>query len=108
MHMVAASIEDIGDRAERLAEALKSSQLSATIVNGASTIGGGSAPGSTLPTRLVQLTHPTLGATALEGRLRTLDPPIVARIQNDHVVLDLRTVLPHQDGVVGELLQRLI
>ena len=108
MHMAAASIEGIGDRAERLVEALKSSQLSATIVNGASTIGGGSAPGSTLPTRLVQLTHPTLGATALEGHLRTLDPPIVARIQNDRVVLDLRTVLPHQDRIVGELLQRLI
>jgi L-seryl-tRNA(Ser) seleniumtransferase len=106
-HMIAAPLEGIGDRAMRLVEALKSSQISANVVDGVSTVGGGSAPGSAIPTRLVRLTLNSLSATALEDRLRTLDPPIIARIQDDHVVIDLRTVLPHQDATVTELLQRL-
>ena len=108
IQMIAVSLDELDHRAVRLAGTLKSSELSATIVAGSSTIGGGSAPGSALPTRLVRLTHRALGATALEQRLRTLDPPIIARIENDCVVLDLRTVLPDQDALVVELLQRLI
>ena len=76
----------------------------ASLVDGVSTIGGGSAPGSTLPTRLVQLTHSTLNATSLEQRLRTLDPPVIARIENDRVVLDLRTVPAEDDERLATLL----
>ena len=69
----------------------------ANVVSGASTVGGGSAPGSALPTRLVRLTPRGGSAVKLEARLRGLHPPIVARIEHDRVVLDLRTVLPEQD-----------
>lgn len=106
--MIAASAEDIGVRAGALCERLNDAgAFTASLVDGVSTIGGGSAPGSTLPTRLVQLTHSTLNATSLEQRLRTLDPPVIARIENDRVVLDLRTVLPEQDDVLIEALHLL-
>ena len=59
-----------------------------------STVGGGSAPGSQLPTRLVEITKDGLTADQIEQYLRTLEPPVIARIQDDRVVLDLRTVLP--------------
>ena len=72
--------------------------LTATIVEGASTIGGGSAPGSTLPTALLALSSGSLGADALEMALRRQSPPVIARIEHARVVLDLRTVLPEQDG----------
>ena len=49
--------------------------LHAGVADGMSTIGGGSAPGSALPTRLVTIAHPTLSATALEARLRLAEPP---------------------------------
>jgi L-seryl-tRNA(Ser) seleniumtransferase len=104
--MLDLSADDIRPRAERLA-ALLAAALSADVIQGESTIGGGSAPGATLPTWLVRLTHATLSAAALERRLRSLDPPVVARIVDDHVVLDLRTVLPEQDGRLGQLLAEL-
>lgn len=104
--MIAASVEALGARAEGIAVRLNATgaPVSAAVIDGVSTIGGGSAPGSTLPTRLVRLVHPRLSATALEKHLRSLNPPLIARIENDHVVLDLRTVLPEQDDVIAESL----
>ena len=66
-----------------------------------STIGGGSAPGAELPTRLVEIARDGMSADEIEQHLRTLDPPIVARIQDDRVVLDLRTVDPADDAMIG-------
>ena len=103
--MMAQSAGEIGERAARLAARLAPAGLEAAVADGLSTIGGGSAPGATLPTRLLRLRHPTLTANALEQRLRSLDPPVVARIEEDHVVLDLRTVLPGEDELLAELLQ---
>jgi len=102
--MIGMSADEIGARAERLARALGGRALEATVIDGVSTIGGGSAPGSTLPTRLVRLRHAALSAAELEGRLRLLDPPVIARIDEDHVVLDLRTVLPGEDDLLARLL----
>jgi L-seryl-tRNA(Ser) seleniumtransferase len=106
VRMISASADEIGRRAERLAQRVTRGALSGTVVDGASTIGGGSAPGSSLPTRLVQLTHSSLDATALEARLRALDPPVIARILDDHIVLDLRTVLPEQDDLLALTIDR--
>jgi L-seryl-tRNA(Ser) seleniumtransferase len=108
VRMMTASSGEIEARAARLIATLTGGELSAQIVNGVSTIGGGSAPGSEVPTRLVQLMHRSLTAAALEQRLRSLDPPLIARIENDRLVIDLRTVLPSQDVVVATHFQRLI
>ena len=90
--MLAMPIEEIARRADALAETLSARGVQATVADGESTIGGGSAPGVTLPTRLVQIRHPVLTAFALESHLRRCEPPIITRIENDRVVLDLRTV----------------
>jgi L-seryl-tRNA(Ser) seleniumtransferase len=58
-----------------------------------STIGGGSAPGSELPTKLLELAHPSMSADQIEQYLRSLDPPVIVRIHDGRVLLDLRTVL---------------
>ena len=65
------------------------------MVDGASTVGGGSLPGETLPTRLLALRVPS--PDDLAGRLRACDPPVVARLEDNAVLLDPRTVLPEQD-----------
>ena len=72
--------------------------------DGASTTGGGSAPGSALPTRLVTVSQQGVTATALERQLRESDPPVIARIEDERVVLDLRTVLEgEEDWIVAAL-----
>jgi len=103
--MLALTAEEIGRRAGALASALASRGLTAVVADGHSTIGGGSAPGSMLPTRLVTIAHPALSAAALEARLRLGEPPIVARIEHDRVVLDLRTVDPDDDELIAARLQ---
>ncbi|MCX6550611.1 MAG: L-seryl-tRNA(Sec) selenium transferase [Acidobacteria bacterium] len=90
-------------RAERLAARLAAAgRYACDIVDGRSTIGGGTTPGLTLPTRLLALTHTRLSADSLEAALRRLDLPIVARIENDRVVLDLRTVFEDEDAAIAD------
>jgi L-seryl-tRNA(Ser) seleniumtransferase len=71
-----------------------------SLVSGESTVGGGSAPGVTLPTVLLALEHPAATADSIEARLRAADPPVIARIQDDRVVLDLRTVRAEDDALL--------
>ena len=74
------------------------------IINGNSTVGGGSLPEETLPTSLLALDVSNPDATL--ARLRHMDPPLIARIENDRVVLDPRTVLPDQEpGLLSHLRQ---
>ena len=98
--MLAMPAEDIGRRAHALAETLLSRGLRATVVDGESTIGGGSAPGTTIPTKLVAIEHPSHTAHDLERLLRRQPIPVIARIEHDRVVLDLRTVDPQDDAIV--------
>ena len=71
--------------------------LECEAVDGDSTVGGGSASGSRLPTKLLAVSRTGLSAPAFAARLRQLDLPIVGRIQQDRVMLDLRTVTPDDD-----------
>lgn len=72
----------------------------ATLIEGESEVGGGSFPGTKLRTWLVELRTDTLKADNLVERLREAEPPVVARIANDRVVLDPRTILPGQEDAV--------
>jgi L-seryl-tRNA(Ser) seleniumtransferase len=94
--MLRMSAAEIGARAEMLASTLAARGWQTRVVDGMSTVGGGSAPGAALPTRLVELTRDGLTADHIEQHLRSQDPPVIARICNDRVVLDLRTVLPDE------------
>jgi L-seryl-tRNA(Ser) seleniumtransferase len=60
-----------------------------------------------LPTVLVSIGRTGDSANHLAQRLRTLSPPVIARIENDRVVLDLRTVSPDQDPLLADLLRSL-
>jgi L-seryl-tRNA(Ser) seleniumtransferase len=102
--MLRLSRDAVARRAAPLAAALCDAGFDADLIDGLSTIGGGSAPGATLATALVRVRHRSLTANAFEARLRTLDPPVIARIESDTVVFDLRTVLPEQDARLLDLL----
>ena len=105
VRMLATPVDEIDARARDLARRIEGhSMFGVDIVDGLSTVGGGGAPGSALPTRLARLTPRTQSAARLEARLRELQPPVVARIEQDRVVLDLRTVLPEQDDLLAATL----
>ena len=97
--MLATPLDQIDRRARALAASLR--DVESDVIDGESTIGGGSAPGSAIPTRLVALTHASLSAQQLEARLRRHAVPVIARILDDRVVLDLRTVEEEDDAVIA-------
>ncbi len=106
--MIALSAAQIEDRARTVAERLRASpRVQVEIIDGVSTIGGGSAPGSEIPTRLLSVSVGTERPDALEARLRHSDPPIIGRIEHDRLLLDLRTVLPEQDQALTDALLEL-
>ncbi|MCC7181619.1 MAG: L-seryl-tRNA(Sec) selenium transferase [Acidobacteria bacterium] len=104
--MLAMDVDAIEARARALADRLLGLGWRVTLVSGSSAVGGGSAPGLALPTVLVALEREGLTADTLESRLRALDPPVIARIVDDRVALDLRTVPPESDEQLGSLLER--
>ena len=87
-----------------LADKLVAAGWRVALISGSSAVGGGSAPGLSLPTVLLSIGRGDESADAIEQWLRSLDPPVIARIEHDRVVLDLRTVLPEQDATLAELL----
>jgi L-seryl-tRNA(Ser) seleniumtransferase len=103
--MLSMTAQEIAFRAGTLANTLSAHGLLATVADSESAIGGGSAPGASLPTCVVLVRHPVLSASALEARLRRSTPPVIARIEHDHLVIDLRTVNPADDATVAQAVE---
>jgi L-seryl-tRNA(Ser) seleniumtransferase len=108
LRMMRLSKEDIARRAEALAAQVHSSKLRIEPVDGESVIGGGAAPSSVLPTRLLAVTSKELSADELAARLRSSDPPIIVRVDEGRVMIDLRTVFQEQDSIVSNTLDRVV
>ncbi len=96
LRMLSATRAEIEARAREFSRHLRArivgDVLGLELVEGESAVGGGSAPTTHPPTALLALAHASLSAAALDERLRRHEPPVVARILLDRVVLDLRTV----------------
>jgi L-seryl-tRNA(Ser) seleniumtransferase len=93
--MLGLSAEAIETRARNLAQRIAELvplDLKVTVVSGNSAVGGGSGPNVHPPTALVALAHETLTANEIESKLRAASPPVITRIYDDRVLLDLRTV----------------
>lgn len=108
LRMMRLTKEEIGKRAEAVAAQISNSQFKVEIMDGESLLGGGAAPSSVLPTRVLALTCEGLSADELATRLRVSEPPIIARVEEGRVVLDLRTVFPAQDAAVAAALNRIV
>jgi len=78
--------------------------LSFKLMDGHSVVGGGSAPETQLPTTLIAVTSERVGADEIEKKLRRNSPPVIVRIVEDRIVLDLRTVMT---GAEKELMEAL-
>jgi len=107
LKMMSLSKEEIGRRAEMLIKSVSNTKTRLELVDGDSVIGGGAAPSSVLPTRLLAVTYADLSADDLSGRLRGSDPPIIARVEDGRVLIDLRTVSPAEDSAIAAALSRI-
>jgi L-seryl-tRNA(Ser) seleniumtransferase len=107
LRMLRLTREEIGQRAEAIAAQARSPRLNLEVIDGKSVIGGGAAPSSVLPTRLLALNCDGLSADELSARLRASDPPIIARVEQGRVLLDLRTVFADQDSTIAAALDRI-
>jgi L-seryl-tRNA(Ser) seleniumtransferase len=92
--MISSTHQEMTARATAWKEALGQGN----VINGESTVGGGSLPEETLPTSLLALE--VRNPDGFLATLRRMDPPLIARIENDQVVLDPRTVLSGQEAVL--------
>lgn len=100
---IATTHEEIGQRAARFCESvaqLTSGSLTASLEDGASVIGGGSAPEVKLPTVLVALEGRAMSAASVEERLRRYRIPIITRTERDRVMIDLRTVIREDEAII--------
>ena len=100
LRMMHLSKEEISQRARAVAAKTRPSTLTIEVIDGESVIGGGAAPSSVLPTSLLAVTREGLRADEISARLRSSEPPIVARVEEGRILLDLRTVFPEQDEKV--------
>jgi L-seryl-tRNA(Ser) seleniumtransferase len=101
VRMMRASKSEIGERAESVARQLREVRgVEVEVFDGESVIGGGAAPSSVLPTRLLAVTLRNTNADGLLARLRSQKLPLIARTHEGRVLIDLRTVFPEQDTAV--------
>lgn len=104
LRMLAMTKSELANRAQqfvaRLSQIVNDPQLTVSIMEGESAVGGGSGPNTHPPTMLIALEHQTRSADQIERRLRTSAPPVIARVADGKVLLDLRTVAPAEEAEV--------
>ena len=103
LRMIRQSAAEIRGRAERLLGSLPG--LNAELTPGESVIGGGATPEQSIPTWLIAIECADEGAA--QRRLRANDPPVIARVEEKRLLLDLRTVLPEEETELAAALQAL-
>lgn len=109
LRMLAATHQEIERRAHSLLTRISKStaSLNLDLLEGQSAIGGGAGPTANLPTTLIAITHENRSAQEIETLLRNCSPPIIARISDEKVLLDLRTVFSDQEPSLVEALNNL-
>ncbi len=109
LRMLSMSKTEIAERVGRFVKRLEEklggiSNLRFEISDGESATGGGAAPAVQLETKLLAISHQKMKAPRLEQLLRNADPPVITRIVDDRVMIDLRTVSERDEKELFEIL----
>jgi L-seryl-tRNA(Ser) seleniumtransferase len=106
LRMIHAQVEEVRARAEAFARRLVQAapQLQLALQEAQSAVGGGAAPTAGVPTVVVTLVHPTRTPDQVAAALRADDPPVIVRVADERVVVDLRTVPPADEPTLLEAL----
>jgi len=107
LNMLTMTQGEIESRAKLIINRLSQNNgaLRATLLAGESAIGGGAGPTTAPPTCLIALTHETLSALEIETRLRSSSSPVIARIADGKVLIDLRTVFIDEESQLVDALR---
>ncbi|MFZ0061653.1 MAG: L-seryl-tRNA(Sec) selenium transferase [Pyrinomonadaceae bacterium] len=111
LQMLALTKADVAQRAEDFVAKMQNdnnASLSISLIDGESAVGGGSGPNTRPPTVLIAIDHAHYSADEIERRLRSSDPPIIARVSEGKLLLDLRTVFPAEETVLARALRDLV
>jgi L-seryl-tRNA(Ser) seleniumtransferase len=106
LRMLAASADEVAARAGALLETIRPllPGVSLELCAGTSAVGGGAAPDVEIATTLLTIRHPDRPAERIAARLRQGTPPVVVRVAQDQVWIDLRTVLPEEERELQDVL----
>jgi len=110
LNMIFQSVETLRTRARGLRRRIgriDSGNFTVTLADGNSKTGGGALPLLDLPTCLVALVPGRMPAHEIESRLRASDPPVVARVENDRVLLDVRTIQDRELRILAQAVRGL-
>jgi L-seryl-tRNA(Ser) seleniumtransferase len=105
LRRLALKVDDLRPRADAFRQRLQSAGVppgDLSVQEGISRIGGGSSPAGHVATVLVALARPGLSLDALAARLRAGTPAVVARVSENRLLLDLRTVDESEDEILAE------
>jgi L-seryl-tRNA(Ser) seleniumtransferase len=109
VRMITMSSEELSGRAQSFSLRLKTElpeDVRVHLAAGSSVVGGGSCPECHLNTTLIALDSDRVRPNTIESRLRAQDPPIIVRLEEDKLLVDLRTVFPSQEQSLIEGLQK--
>jgi L-seryl-tRNA(Ser) seleniumtransferase len=109
LRMIASTVSGIEERARALIERVRPrlpERIRMTLRDDASQVGGGALPLQNLPTRVIAVSSPELSVQEAEKWMRNHLPPVIARIQKDQLLIDLRTVGEHEQDVLEDALIR--
>ncbi len=108
LRMIGATALDVGVKARKLAGMFQDvEEYTTDVIWGESLAGGGSLPDKGLETRILTVSSTTHSANELSAALRANNPPIVARIADDHLLFDLRTVAEEEIAEIADALRRI-
>jgi L-seryl-tRNA(Ser) seleniumtransferase len=111
LQMLSLSVDEIEKRATKVIDHLldraSDSELTIALEKGKSAVGGGSGPATHPATILISLRHARLSADEIQRRLRLSFPPVIARIADGRVLIDLRTVASEEEPELLEAIQLL-
>ena len=110
LHMIRASLQEVKRRTENFLRELTPEvplgEVELEIADGKSLAGGGSTPTQSIPTKLIRIASARYSAAQLEQRMRRAPAgiPVIARVEDDRLILDLRTVFPQQEPALRKTL----
>ncbi len=99
-----ARLEALEERGEAIRSRAAAPELDVAVIASLALFGGGTSPEKRFPSRALALTHPRLSSDALARRLRLHEPPVAGRVEDDRVLLDLRSIAPEEDPIVAAAL----
>ena len=102
--MIAASVQGLESRAKSVVKKLTKAGITASMQDGRSMVGGGSLPEQALATKIVAV-KPLYPVVDFARRLRLATPPLLGRIESEHFLIDMRTVMPSLDDTLVQVIK---